>query len=70
MKEFHRVRRLQHAASLATEHRNPHWARLALGAGYSDQAHLVREFRDLVGVTPVELREERRRLAEAASSIG
>ncbi len=28
------------------------WADLALGAGYADQAHLIREFRALSGTTP------------------
>jgi len=28
------------------------WARLALDSGYTDQAHLIREFRALTGVTP------------------
>ncbi len=29
------------------------WLRVALHAGYDDQAHLIAEFHDLVGVTPM-----------------
>ena len=32
------------------------WANLALSAGFSDQAHLVREFRALSGLTPGQYR--------------
>ena len=31
----------------------PDWAWLAYGYGFSDQAHLTREFRELMGLTPV-----------------
>jgi AraC-like DNA-binding protein len=33
----------------------PRLARLALDAGYADQAHMTRDFRDLTGFTPREL---------------
>jgi transcriptional regulator GlxA family with amidase domain len=54
-KVFARVMRVQHAVgSLAS--RAPgslaSWARFAVECGYADQAHLIREFRALAGVTP------------------
>jgi AraC-like DNA-binding protein len=35
------------------------WTRIASDAGYTDQSHLIREFRALAGVTPSEYRAER-----------
>jgi AraC-like DNA-binding protein len=37
------------------DHRPPDWADLAREAGYSDQAHLVREFHQFTGTTPTAL---------------
>jgi AraC-like DNA-binding protein len=51
-KVYCRVGRLQDA--LARAARGERWADVALAAGYSDQAHLVREFREIAGVTPGE----------------
>ena len=44
--------RIQEAALVATEGGDVDWARLAVELGYSDQAHLVREFKATVGVPP------------------
>ena len=51
-KAYARVTRFQRL--LSAVHTGPalRWAELALDAGYSDQAHLGREFRAIAGVTP------------------
>ena len=59
-KRYCRVQRLQRA--IARIGGRP-LAEVAAGAGYSDQAHLCREFRELAGVSPGEYRA----LAPAAS---
>lgn len=53
---FRRVRRFQQA--LDSYRRDPamSWAHLAQMAGYSDQAHFVREFRAFTGVCPQDYR--------------
>lgn len=52
-KAFSRVRRLRRLArSIARVPAEPHWAALAAEHGYFDQAHMIREFRTLAGVTP------------------
>lgn len=62
-KRYARVLRLQ--AVLADIQRDPRagWCQRALAAGFSDQAHLSREFRALTGMTP-----ERYRLARPVSA--
>jgi AraC-like DNA-binding protein len=50
-KEFARTVRLQRAVRTAATSND--WARIAADAGYYDQAHLIAEFRELVGLTPV-----------------
>jgi AraC-like DNA-binding protein len=61
-KTLQRIVRLQRAlrasrAGVATRPPNlaPTLSRLALDAGYADQAHMTREFRDLTGFTPRQL---------------
>jgi AraC-like DNA-binding protein len=67
-KLLQRIVRLQRTLRLARgrarTHRRPTLAMLALDAGYSDQAHMTRDFRDLTGFTPREL------LARSRADVG
>lgn len=49
-KDFARTVRLQRVLRMAES--SSDWARIAAAAGYYDQAHLIADFRKLVGVTP------------------
>jgi len=49
-KRYCRVRRFQQVLDHGPQHTS--WVELALAAGYSDQPHLNREFRELAGVSP------------------
>lgn len=56
-----RLRRAVHRIEAATAAGTPPvWTALAFDAGYADQAHLIREFRALAGVTPSQYATERR----------
>lgn len=50
-KLFSRITRFQRLLRLA-ETRPPDWAALALECGYSDQPHLIKEFREFAGCSP------------------
>jgi len=54
-KQFARVLRFQHAVGRMRGAPEPCWAEIAAAAGYYDQPHLNRDFRELAGVTPGEL---------------
>lgn len=49
-KEFSRVVRFQRAARSAACERS--WTRVAVDAGYYDQAHMIHDFQELAGTTP------------------
>jgi AraC-like DNA-binding protein len=51
-KRLARVARFQHATHLAQTAPRPDWAGIAAACGYSDQAHLVRDFNAFAGETP------------------
>jgi AraC-like DNA-binding protein len=55
-KIYSRVRRFQRALRLARVPGAESWASVAAAAGYSDQSHFNREFRDCVGITPTQYR--------------
>ena len=54
-KSLARILRFDHARRLGRTVPRLGWAELACEAGYADQAHLVREFRAMSGLTPSEL---------------
>lgn len=48
-----RISRFEHLLRrLARERSGPDWNRLATVAGYADQSHMIREFRQFLGTTP------------------
>ncbi len=51
-KGFARVTRFRRALEQIQRRPRPRYAAIALEAGYADQAHFIREFRSLAGVTP------------------
>lgn len=62
-KRFCRVRRLANVLRLAERQPAASLADLALAAGYSDQPHFNREFRELAGMTPGAYRDAAPRAA-------
>ena len=53
-KTLSRIVRFNRALGLSRQDKSD-WADIAADCGYADQAHLVREFRDLAGETPTAL---------------
>jgi transcriptional regulator GlxA family with amidase domain len=47
-----RVLRFRHALALGAQSRR-NWASIAAEAGYFDQAHMIRDFREFTGSTPM-----------------
>ena len=56
-KLYCRVLRFHNAIEQAASVKIASWAELALGAGYADQAHFNRDFREFAGLTPSRFRE-------------
>ncbi|MBI1852112.1 MAG: AraC family transcriptional regulator [Planctomycetes bacterium] len=57
-KAFCRVARFRNAISILTHRPSVGWTTLACDAGYFDQSHLIREFKQFAGVAPGEYRRE------------
>jgi AraC-like DNA-binding protein len=54
-----RIQRLHRALKL-TQARPPAWPQIAANAGFADQAHMIREFVDLLGESPTAWRQRSR----------
>jgi AraC-like DNA-binding protein len=52
-KLYCRVRRFQRARELVRQTTVPEWAGVAAACGYFDQSHLIRDFREFSGLSPV-----------------
>ncbi len=52
-KRLCRILRFRRARELALASPTPNWAAIALDAGYFDQAHLIRDFLEFSGQTPL-----------------
>lgn len=61
-KELARIERLRASATDAALGGPAAWVDIAARHGYSDQAHLVREFRELLGLTPRGFEDHARRI--------
>ena len=51
-KRYCRIRRFQHALTLANRGRRVEWTGVALDCGYFDQAHFIHDFHLFAGLTP------------------
>jgi AraC-like DNA-binding protein len=51
-KRYARVRRLQRTLKAAVSPARRDWCALAAEQGFADQAHMIRDFHDLTGITP------------------
>jgi AraC-like DNA-binding protein len=63
-KAYHRVQRLRKVMAAARGTERVSWTRVAVEAGYYDQAHLIHDFRRLTGLTPVEYASRRMRVGD------
>ena len=68
LKAYSRHVRLVRAVTAADALRSPSWADVAADAGFFDQAHLVRDCKEMYGLTPARLDRERRAEDVAGSS--
>jgi AraC-like DNA-binding protein len=54
-KRFGRLQRFQRAMAIVQEAPSVDWAQLALGCGYYDQSHLIKDFGEFSGCSPADL---------------
>jgi len=59
--------RLHEALARIDDDASCDWAALAADLGYADQAHLIRDFKKLIGLTPADYAKAKSRAAQAGS---
>ena len=69
-KQLQRTLRFQAVAAQLTGAEKPRLSALAAELGYSDQAHLTREFRAFAGLSPLRYRAEQHGLSDAFLAAG
>jgi len=67
-KAYSRLIRHLNAMKLADAANDPDWADIALSAGFFDQSHMIREIRQLTGISPARLHAERRAESEISNT--
>lgn len=67
-KFYARRLRLTQAAILADRNEEVVWADVAAACGYHDQAHLINDYQDLIGLTPAASHRERLGLSDFSNS--
>ena len=61
-KQFARIRRMREAAAGVLRGQARGWAGIAADLGFADQSHLIHEFSQLTGLTPVAFEDRLRRI--------
>jgi AraC-like DNA-binding protein len=69
-KHLARVLRFRHACTIARRAQRVDWADVAFDAGYFDQSHLIRDFREFTGGSPTSLKLMAVLSNTAESSLG
>lgn len=68
-KLFGRVQRFQHAVALSRQVTKVDWAQLAVECGYFDQSHLIHEFLEFSGLSPVDYWRRQNRFDRAGVHV-
>ena len=61
-KRFGRIRRFRSSVRNVLLDKPQAWTRVAADQGYADQAHMSREFSDMVGLSPTEFQKRVRQI--------
>ena len=69
-KSIQKINRFDRCLRLLNKQASVEWAALALDAGYADQSHFIREFRQFTGYTPTTYLQEKPRIFRLYEQLG